>query len=377
MKHNIKKQETDHPPSHALLMKQAPMSSILPKVNPKWKRRVTDLETSFQSNGIKCEVCLEETSRYTCPSCSIHYCSVDCYKRHGYSCTEVFYKKQVVSSMEIETKLDREKIISILNRFHEEQAENVAYEGVLNKDELGSLQQALDEGKDVHLSPALQVAFDRDLRSGKLSDLVNRWSPWWQNDLVRDESELGGTESSQLDDNFSLDDRLLEIPLFSNLCSKGPPNCLPWNLVSMLRAILLVLRLYSGRDNAILCCLDAFETMVSSCLVLKDDFRYDSLPEVLMNKSDDFLHQDLCAILSNRRHIAHALFDGIDIVKATESEFEEKSNRRNARRIRKKIEFYLSWSRSVDLGILAEDVTDWQNEWRLEETPVEEIILPK
>ena len=44
---------------------------------------------------IRCLFC-EQPSKYSCPQCSIRYCSVTCYKdRKHFECSENFYKQQV------------------------------------------------------------------------------------------------------------------------------------------------------------------------------------------------------------------------------------------------------------------------------------------
>lgn len=49
--------------------------------------------------SVRCFVC-EEIPKYTCPRCSIHYCSLGCYKNEKHQqCSEAFYKEQVCNSI--------------------------------------------------------------------------------------------------------------------------------------------------------------------------------------------------------------------------------------------------------------------------------------
>ena len=40
----------------------------------------------------ECIVC-QKISKYICPKCHEHYCSLECYKTHSNTCTEQFYQE--------------------------------------------------------------------------------------------------------------------------------------------------------------------------------------------------------------------------------------------------------------------------------------------
>lgn len=50
------------------------------------------------ASSINCLFC-NQPSRYTCPKCSIRYCSASCYKHTKHEeCSEAFYKDEVCDS---------------------------------------------------------------------------------------------------------------------------------------------------------------------------------------------------------------------------------------------------------------------------------------
>jgi hypothetical protein len=360
-------------PSHLL-------ESLIPSVQPKWKRSVVTSSLETSSSETECQVCLEQKSRYCCPKCSIAYCSLACYKSHGETCTEKFYQDKVSKALELERNDtdggDRGAIQEILNRVHQQQSEaDEYYEEIKSTEELKELMESLEKGdeQDLELSPELQAAFERDVQAGKLNDLVVQpWSPWWKSSLVVNDDELSS-------DNLgpSLDERLLKIPPFSQLRTKEASPCLPFNLVSILRAICQMLRIYGGRSNikANALCQEAAELIVHNSLVLSsNDARYDSLQEVLMeNTQDGKNHQsngDMISVLAHHRHVSHALLEAIAILKAAEKELSQDdgsdpSDRQRLRKIRKKLEYYLSWSRGLDFKAVSNEIQRWSDEWKL------------
>jgi hypothetical protein len=331
-------------------MASSPFESLIPAVQPRWKRTVATGKSLVSSSEKECQVCLKERSNYCCPKCSIQYCSLACYKSHGEICTESFYQKQVTQELELECKDDA--IQEILKRVHEQQSEEQNIDQ-FSIDELERMQEALERGEQIEISPEMQAAFERDVQSGQLNHVVKPWSPWWGSSLL---GEIDDNDDEKV--GPGLDERLLQIARFSKLSSKEAPPCLAFNLVSILHAITHTLRLYGGHDNAL--CLEAAETLVSQSPVLSKDVRYDSLQQVLMEHGSS--DGDVVALLVNQRHVAHALFDGMDILKAAQK---ETNDRQRLKMIRKKLEFYLSWSRRVDFQTLSATIQTWQDEWKL------------
>ena len=65
----------------------------------------------------KCSICNNNQEvKYICPKCKVPYCSMECYKKHNETCTEEFYKSNVIQELkntkfsEEEKKQFREKL---------------------------------------------------------------------------------------------------------------------------------------------------------------------------------------------------------------------------------------------------------------------------
>ena len=65
----------------------------------------------------KCSFCeFKNEVKYICPKCKVPYCSIECYKKHNETCTEEFYKNNVIQELksikfnEEEKKNFREKL---------------------------------------------------------------------------------------------------------------------------------------------------------------------------------------------------------------------------------------------------------------------------
>ena len=370
-------------------------------------------------------------AKYKCPKCWIPYCSVACYQRHGPTCTESFYRTRVLQEMNVgrhtnhDTDVDgddSQTMRRILNRVHEQQQEQHGQqdEAFQDKDDdddddddfistadLEQIQKALEQadGDDIHLqlSPELLAAFERDVQAGNVNHLIKQWNPWWRSSIVAVEEIEKHNTQTDYDNNdddddtmnaMDLDERILQIPPLSQLIHSPPPN-LSFNLISILHAISQTLILFAGPMAAQ--CIEAAETLVHSSPVLLIDERYDSLPQVLMalqeqtnnhdvnNNNNNNYHytDDIAELLSNPRHVAHALLDGIQILQyaarppsptktrttTTRTPIQiPKSERVLFQKIRKKLEFYLSWSRGarqVELRELAAEVRAWNQDWAL------------
>ena len=57
----------------------------------------------------KCKICNNNQEvKYVCPKCKVPYCSMQCYKKHNESCTEEFYKSNVIQELK-NTKFSEEE----------------------------------------------------------------------------------------------------------------------------------------------------------------------------------------------------------------------------------------------------------------------------
>jgi hypothetical protein len=383
--------------------------SIIPLVQPKWKRSIQKIDdiqpsaliSSQESNDEVCQVCRSKQSRYTCPRCQMPYCCVACYKDHDGTdgCTEAFYKDRVSTVLHYEAKEQSQSMQRILSRSHPHMQQEEEVE--VSQEELWRLAEALendtvtDEDADELLTPEMRLAFERAVKNGELNELIDPWHPWWMPELVSSspEEQLPSNTTTQV----TLDDRLLQIPSFSTFRS-GPLPDLTYNVVDLLYSVAMSLRLYHGVDNAVAASTDACQTLIQSCAVLRSDARHGSIAEALMactaasqeRPESNTAHwtvlaQDVIYLCSSRRHVSHALLEAIDILKAATKEIRSQGNADDAahmRRMRKKLEYYLSWSREANLPAaeLENEIRAWIEEWNGSNEQVADmdtLLLPK
>jgi len=258
-----------------------------------WKHReeeeeVIDISLKYSSNqntaqlkAEVCRVCSQNEARYTCPKCSIPYCSVQCYRNHNgtdgdsdkSSCTEIFYRDRVSQVLRLEGKDREQETKRMLNRAHHELSKDILddssdHDELFSKEELSNFLRIIEGGNEEELeklfvSPRLKTAVHNSVERGELQEwLLEPWHPWWRPELAKpmdkdnievDEDDEGEDEDedeeemeSQNQDRKSLDERILAVPSFQSVCPKGtakPPVELRFNLVDIIYSISLTLRL--------------------------------------------------------------------------------------------------------------------------------------
>eukprot|EP00980_Cylindrotheca_fusiformis_P022326 scaffold9191_cov114-Cylindrotheca_fusiformis.AAC.21 len=372
-----------------------------------------------------CKICKQNLSRYTCPRCQIPYCSVNCYRNHSSTdseeasaCTEAFYQNRVESILQLETREHSEGAQKLLNRQYEQSLASDPED--ISTDELYTLLSVL-EGQQSEdslsqeqllslLSPTLRANFQKDLQNGALQSFVlESWYPWWRrelgkgNDVVGDNGESSVTAIEGTRAKKSLDERLLKVPSFHSIRRSGPAPQLLFNAVDIVYSICWTLRLYHGANNAASqLALDAAMTLIYNSKVLKEDERYDHLEQVLISSTAASTRQypagcnvhwtvlttDCSLVLASSRLVGRAMLEAIDILKAALRNLKQEEGSDDSiqqasqlRRVRKKLEFFLSWSKqSSELG---EDIKNaiqgWAECWRPEfdaEEFIEEVQLP-
>lgn len=362
--------------------------SIIPWVQPKWKRSVTksdDVQPVLlkETTTDTCGVCRQHESRYTCPRCDMAYCSVACYKKHdasGTSCTESFYRDRVSTVLHLESKEQARSMNKIISRSHQiMNEEGECDEQEIPEDELMRLAEALeggtikDEDVDRLLTPEMRMSLERAIKSGELNGIVQPWHPWWMPDF----STVDDEEAVKV--RPTLDERLLKVPHFNLLRPGVPLPSLTYNVVDLLYSIALTLRLYHGAENAIAVSEQASTTFVKTSAVLRDDSRHSSVAEALMacttssgggNGHWTILARDVVYLCGSSRHLSHALLDATDILKAETKFMKEQNDTKNAsklRRMKKKLDFYLSWSREATLpSELENQIKTWIKDWKID-----------
>jgi len=256
------------------------------------------------------------------------------------------------------------------------------------------------------LSPSVRAMFENDLKTGKLQaeSILNRWHPWWKRELVMirkesndNDSVLNDSKGSQTenDDAFSitLDERLLKIPDVERKGKSQPSknennDILMCNLIDILYATCRTLRLYHGVENASRQApVEAAINLISTSSVIGKDLRFHTTSQVLNyhytstasnNKSinqlgnetekatnrNDFDNwgvymEDIASFITSPRMVGRALLEATDILKAAIKELKHNQTNSNntkesnddgatklkqIRRLRKKLQFYLSWA---------------------------------
>ena len=370
------------------------IASLFPQVRPT-TASVTKTDLAPSTDASSCGVCTEAAARYVCPRCSIAYCSLACYKSHSEACTETFHERKVGEVMELEAKAKRKDTMEMLNRLHlNERGDADGGTEEFDEEELERILDAIEQGKDdveTLLSPEMKRAFQRAVDSGELTkSVLMEWEPWWEPNYTRGKNNTQSDLDKKGDDGAapessatgpSLDERLLRYkPLAA---TPKPSRLLQYHLVDILYAIAATLRSFQGVDNAKrLAPIEAATILLSCSEVLHNDARYESVANVLMNcksvesiRTSVLLH-DVCLLWKSRRHVRHALLDAVDIIRCAEKDVAtlvatngtEPANpatdtdivdKRKLRRVRKKLEYFLSWSRSSsDIGENTEVLDD-------------------
>jgi hypothetical protein len=358
------------------------------------------------------------------------------------ACTEAFYKNRVSSIIRLETIEQQGATNQILNRHFQQQQEDdgMQMQGVSEED-LYELLLALENQteetsmQDVQnlLSPSLKAAFDNAIHSGQLHDIIlEPWHPWWRPELVHGNNATDGeTEtdggltittprlSSSLSDQPTLDERLLQIPPFSSLSKRPPEPLLIYHLVDILYSLVWTLRLYHGAKNAVhLAESEAATALVASSAILScpNTTTFETLEQVLVDCTERStrlyaaamggggcnahwftLTQDVALLICSHRLVGRALLEAIDLIRAAIQTLKKANNNHNnapgagaggeetrqqassLRRIRKKLEFFLSWSQHTNLGTnLEQEIRSWMEHWKNEDELKEEesLILP-
>jgi HIT zinc finger len=356
-------------------MAQNHLFSILPVVNPTWKRttHTSDIESIVTYSTTTCLVCQKNNAHYKCPKCALSYCSVACYKDHNETCSEAFYRERVNSVLTLEQNEGTDQIHSILHRF---QNDNDHEEGEADE-RLWLLAEALekrsltDEDVERLLSPDMKDAFHLAINTGQLQDSIRPWYPWWMPNYTAEKDPNAYTAVS---DEKTLDERLLAVPSFSSICrATTTSHQLAYNLIDLLYCSALTLRQYHGIDNAKFASEEAAQSLIQASAVLRDDARHCSVVESLVSctstkRSIDWkvLVHDV-ARLWNRRCLARVLLDDIVLLKAA-SRTISREDANIMRRHRKKIEFYLSWSLEACLPVeVVKEIEIWINDWSVQE----------
>ena len=240
-----------------------------------------------------CHVCYRHCSRYTCPRCSIPYCSLACYNSHESNgsgdCKEGFFRDRTSQHVDREAKERLDETKQIIQRIYNEQTEmgDDANAAGFTQQELLQIMRCLEDGDESKIenllkSAKIRHALSDSMNRGELLDyILGTWTPWWRPETST-RYEVLDDENNELLPDSSLDEKMLKIPPLTSLHPN--PSILPdlqYNLLDILYAISWTLRLYHGSTNAIETGVDAGESLLEASSVLSNDARWEHLSKVL------------------------------------------------------------------------------------------------
>lgn len=230
-----------------------------------------------------CRICGKQEGRYSCPRCSLLYCSLACYKDNGHvRCTESFYKRQVEQEMQgTALATDRKKMLDILkNRFDAEQDGNAneccwwdRFEDVENVEELSvaELEALLGEA-------GMQEFYE--------SANVEPWTPWWQGPDI----------------HYTLPHEHMPVHpkdrTVSDFC---------WShLLELLGVYTRVMRMFNGEASEL--AEEATEEVMRQCVTLNSTHVFQGAHEALPSFDEQCL-KDTSQVLSSPTSVLRALLD--------------------------------------------------------------------
>ncbi|KAM0750353.1 hypothetical protein T439DRAFT_356985 [Meredithblackwellia eburnea MCA 4105] len=225
---------------------------------PKSKIRISAVDNPAEQPI--CGICKTQQSRYTCPHCNLHYCSIACFRSQTHSsCSESFDRRgltEEIRSAEDKTMEEKQAMMDMLKRFEEQSAEmdedEDSDEDDLEDEEREALEKKL-EGLDLDsmspedvlalLSPTQRAAFEQTLSDPvKVTALVSAEfqndSPWWS--LSEEESQkldVSVSESGPRKIPDMVDVSLLP-PLKMGPDGQAAGQQLLYNLVAILQALI-------------------------------------------------------------------------------------------------------------------------------------------
>ncbi|KAK0176862.1 hypothetical protein PV328_000963 [Microctonus aethiopoides] len=232
-----------------------------------------DLGSTSSTSIQTCQLCSSNPPKYTCPRCSISYCSIECYKSTSHlDCSEEFYKECVENEMKSQSydSEDKKKMMEILKRFHAEQSnfdicnddsiddifddQNASYESIDSDDDdaVADLNKRI-ENVDLNnadelwsvLTDAEKQEFEAIIRNGEEDTLLPQWTPWWAKLIDKPIQILDECENETYKKNCP---RIVEIVPMNAVEKASPSIC--YNLLNILNAYALTILHYNGEHES-------------------------------------------------------------------------------------------------------------------------------
>ena len=214
-----------------------------------------------------CQLCGLQPSRYSCPRCTVRYCSLSCYRSERHTqCTEAFARDGVIGELAGKrvSNEDRARVLDMLQRHREAYADEMAPQSW--QDTPGADADDEEEEEDDPEADALHAAVlerlegvDLDAVSGEelwamLPDVMRRnfqrvvaagtieglpeWTPWWPAVVT---AYAGGVlDIDTVEQSYPRPLLpITEIPSLSKLVRAEPSPDLLLHLVDILYALLI------------------------------------------------------------------------------------------------------------------------------------------
>lgn len=135
--------------------------------------------------------CNEQKSKYTCPKCSVLYCSLTCYRSYGHAqCSENFFKELVLKELENhnqsqslqEMKENMESLLRKNREMHENDLDSDDSEDDNQEDLLDRMENVDLNDSDIvwdRLNEEEKTDFKNKISTGEIIEYLPNWDPWW------------------------------------------------------------------------------------------------------------------------------------------------------------------------------------------------------
>lgn len=256
--------------------------------------------------------CAKAAKKYSCPRCSIDYCSVSCYQSpHHIQCSEEFYKDCVIQEMALQKQMrsgtldnipgiddDIKQMYQMLKRMESSQSMNSSIS--ISEEELDSDDDEEDPKKITDLTERLQGVdlddanevwsklneeereeFKKIIKSEDVTSILPVYHPWWENKVQRimisevndDHPSTSETAIEHSRTKVEHPKIIEKIPEFTQISTKPPAPCVPFNLVNVLAAYISTVRFFYGEHLS--SSYDAVNYLLLICANLKANANFD------------------------------------------------------------------------------------------------------
>ncbi|KAF7987451.1 hypothetical protein HCN44_003213 [Aphidius gifuensis] len=223
-------------------------------------------ENNSSSSINICKICNNGRAIYTCPRCSVCYCSVDCYKSTSHmDCSEEFYKECV--ELELKNPVnqnDKNKMEEILKRVYQsdgsypdDRSEDNDDGSDVDSDDDDELPDLAERIKNIDLNNADELwavlseserqEFEAIIKNGEEDKILPLWEPWWtkvdEKKLVEVVDESNDTEK-KLNNNLPV---VMNIPVIESLEKASP--LVAYNLLNVLSSYICTVLHYNGEHQ--------------------------------------------------------------------------------------------------------------------------------